>query len=109
MREVGTGRPFPSVIVKLVLLVTVIKGGCQLVPLCGRNAPLASVFKDVQVAFTGAVAVLQNRPHMGTTCPSGRVTVVRCAVRLTDWAEHRFAKRRRLAIASATVFTPVLR
>jgi hypothetical protein len=98
-----------SVIVRFVPLVTVIMGGCHEVPLCARNAPDASVFSDVQLALTGAVAELQNNPHMGTTCPSGRVKVVRCADKLTDCAEQRFAKRRRLAIARTAVFTLVLR
>ena len=95
--------------VRLLPLVTVIKGGCQLVPLCASGVPVASVFSEVHVAFTGAVAALQNKPHIGTICPSGKVTVVLCAVRVTDCAEHTAAKRRRLVIATTTVFIVALR
>jgi hypothetical protein len=60
----------------------------------------------LQVAFGAEpLTAPQKYPHMGTTDPSGRVTEVEAAVRLTVcWANETLTPRRRTDIARTAVF-----
>jgi hypothetical protein len=82
-REVATGKPLVKLIVKGPVVdlpagtVTVISGGCHVVPPAWPEPFIA-----VQVA-PGAAAT-QFHPHIGTMLPSWRVVDWLVAVRLTD-------------------------
>jgi hypothetical protein len=69
--DVGTGRLFVRLIVRSCEGATVMTTGAQL--------PLAAEFNAAHVPF---VAVPQEYPHIGTTAPSGSVTVELPAVRV---------------------------
>src|SRR5207248_9464207 len=70
----------------------------------------ASGFKLAHVAVEPVTAVPQLYPHIGTTEPSGKVTVVGPAVKLTCcWATTRPAPSRRTAVRSTAVFRQIFR
>ena len=100
--EVGTELPLANISWFVRLIVRLLPGATVMT---GGTHPPAGVARPVPVARAQLALVpasSQNRPHMGTVCPSGSVVCVGAAVRLTTACANATPPLRRRTEAATT-------